>query len=105
MIIILIKTNLLKAWGSNMKKIAVITGGSSAPGMNAAIRTVVRRGIFSGLDVYAIQGGFKGLVNGDLIEMSLGSVGDIIHRGGTILHYSHFEDFAKDENQQKAIEQ
>ena len=88
-----------------MKKIAVLTGGSSAPGMNAVLRAVVRRGIFSGLDIYAIQGGFKGLVNGDINEMSLGCVGDIIHRGGTILQYSHFDDFKKEEIQQKAIEQ
>lgn len=59
--------------------------------MNAAIRAVVRRGIFNGLEVYVIQSGFKGLVDGDFVEMSLGNVGDILHRGGTVLHSSHFE--------------
>jgi 6-phosphofructokinase 1 len=88
-----------------MKKIAVLTGGGDAPGMNAAIRAVVRRGIFKGLDVYGIQHGFKGLIDGDFVKMSLGSVGDIIHRGGTILQYAHYENFKTAEIQQQAVAQ
>ena len=69
-----------------MKKIAVMTSGGDAPGMNAAVRAVVRRGISNGHRVYGIQRGYAGLLNGNnLVEMELGSVADIIHRGGTIL--------------------
>lgn len=88
-----------------MKKIAVLTSGSDAPGMNAAIRAVVRRGIFKGLDVYGVQHGFKGLVDGNFVFMSLGSVGDIIQRGGTILQNTHFENFKTDEVQKQALAQ
>lgn len=86
-----------------MKKIAVLTGGGDAPGMNAAIRAVVRRGLFKGLDVYGIQHGFKGLIDRDFVQMNLGSVGDVIHRGGTILQYAHYEDFKSVERQQQAV--
>ena len=69
-----------------MKKIAVMTSGGDAPGMNAAVRAVVRRGINLGCSVFGIRRGYAGLLNGNnLIEMELGSVADIIHRGGTIL--------------------
>jgi len=88
-----------------MKKIAVLTSGSDAPGMNAAIRAVVRRGIFKGLDVYGVQHGFKGLIDGNFVFMSLGSVGDIIQRGGTILQNTHFENFKTEEVQKQALAQ
>ncbi|MBO1515546.1 6-phosphofructokinase [Metabacillus bambusae] len=88
-----------------MKKIAVLTGGGDAPGMNAVIRAVVRRGIFKGLEVYGIHHGFKGLIDGDFVKMSKGSVGDIIHRGGTILQYAHFENFKTVDAQKQAIAQ
>ena len=69
-----------------MKKIAVLTSGGDAPGMNAAIRAVVRRGINKGLTVCGIERGYAGLLNGSsIMEFELGSVADIIHRGGTIL--------------------
>ncbi|MGM0874531.1 MAG: 6-phosphofructokinase [Bacillota bacterium] len=86
-----------------MKKIAVLTGGGDAPGMNAAIRAVVRRGIFKGLEVYGIQHGFKGLIDRDFVKMTLGSVGDIIHRGGTILQYAQYENFKLVEVHQQAL--
>ncbi|PLR81167.1 6-phosphofructokinase [Bacillus canaveralius] len=88
-----------------MKKIAVLTSGGDAPGMNTAIRAVVRRGIFKGLDVYGVRNGYKGLMDGDFISMSLGSVGDIIHRGGTILKTCRCEEFKSPMGQQKAIDQ
>ncbi|MED4069915.1 6-phosphofructokinase [Priestia endophytica] len=88
-----------------MKRIAVLTSGSDAPGMNAAIRAVVRRGIFSGLEVYGVQNGFRGLVEGHFISMDLGSVGDIIHRGGTILQNDYCENFQTVEVQKKALRQ
>ncbi|MCQ6281841.1 6-phosphofructokinase [Bacillus sp. EB600] len=86
-----------------MKKIAVLTSGGDAPGMNTAIRAVVRRGIYKGLDVYGVENGYKGLIEGEIIPMSLGSVGDIIHRGGTILKTSRCEEFKSLRGQQQAI--
>jgi 6-phosphofructokinase 1 len=68
-----------------MKKIAIITSGGDAPGMNAAIRAVVRKAIFSGLEVIGIQRGFCGLIDGEYTKMHLRSVSGIINRGGTIL--------------------
>ncbi|MEW9671860.1 6-phosphofructokinase [Ammoniphilus sp. 3BR4] len=86
-----------------MKRIAVLTSGGDAPGMNAAIRAVVRRGIFRGLEVFGVKNGFQGLMEGNFIPMNLGSVGDIIHRGGTILQSSRTERFKTAEGQQKAF--
>lgn len=88
-----------------MKKIAVLTSGGDAPGMNPAIRAVVRRGIYQGLEVYGVRLGFEGLMNGNYIPMDLGSVGDIIHRGGTILRSARSKEFRTDEGQTKALEQ
>ncbi|MDE3841223.1 6-phosphofructokinase (plasmid) [Bacillus methanolicus] len=88
-----------------MNKIAVLTSGGDAPGMNAAIRAVVRRGIFKGLDVYGVKNGYKGLMNGNFISMNLGSVGDIIHRGGTILQTTRCKEFKTAEGQQQALAQ
>ncbi|RKL66468.1 ATP-dependent 6-phosphofructokinase [Salipaludibacillus neizhouensis] len=87
-----------------MKKIAVLTG-DSAPGMNAAIRAVVRQGIGKEMDVYGIQGGLTGLIDGNIIEMSLEIVCDLIHRGGSVLQYSHFEGLENVDIQQKALDQ
>jgi len=88
-----------------MKKIAVLTSGGDAPGMNPAIRAVVRRGIYQGLEVYGVRLGFEGLMKGDYIPMDLGSVGDIIHRGGTMLRSARSKEFRTDEGQLKALEQ
>lgn len=88
-----------------MKTIAVLTSGGDAPGMNAAIRAVVRNGIYYGLTVKGVFRGYSGLIHGDFCEMELGSVGDIIHRGGTILHTARCEEFRTLEGQKKAVEQ
>lgn len=88
-----------------MKKIAVLTSGGDSPGMNAAIRAVVRKGIYHGLDVYGIYNGFHGLVHGNITKLELGSVGDIIHRGGTMLRSARLPEFAEKEVQKKALEQ
>lgn len=88
-----------------MKKIAVLTSGGDSPGMNAAIRAVVRKGIHEGLEVYGVYQGYAGLMEGNIKKLELGSVGDIIHRGGTILYSARSEEFKKDESQHKAIEQ
>jgi 6-phosphofructokinase 1 len=88
-----------------MKRIGVLTSGGDAPGMNAAIRAVVRKGIYHGLDMYGIKYGFQGLMDGNIDRMDIGSVGDIIQRGGTILFSARSETFITDEGQEKAIEQ
>ncbi|MBM7603622.1 6-phosphofructokinase 1 [Metabacillus crassostreae] len=86
-----------------MKKIAVLTSGGDSPGMNAAVRAVVRKGIHDGIEVYGIYQGYAGLMEGNIKKLELGSVGDIIHRGGTILYTARSEEFKKDESQHKAI--
>ncbi len=86
-----------------MKRIAVLTSGGDSPGMNAAVRAVVRRGIFQGLEVYGIYQGYHGLVNNSFSPLQVGSVGDIIHRGGTFLHTSRSEEFKTAHGQEKAV--
>ena len=86
-----------------MKTIGILTSGGDAPGMNAAIRAVVRSSIYYGCKVYGINRGYKGLIESDLVEMNLSSVGDIIHRGGTILKSSRCEEFKTEEGRQKAV--
>ena len=68
------------------KSIAVLTSGGDAPGMNAAVRAVVRAGINRGMRVFGIYRGYNGLLNGDIMEMNLRSVSDIIGNGGTMLY-------------------
>jgi len=89
--------------GTILKKIAVLTSGGDAPGMNAAIRAVVRQGIYRGREVYGVRHGYTGLMKGDFYPMDLGSVGDIIHRGGTILRSARSTEFKMTEGQQQAI--
>ncbi len=86
-----------------MKNIALLTSGGDAPGMNAAIRAVVRTGISRDLNVLGINRGFSGLINGDIIEMNMSSVADIIHRGGTILKTARSEEFKTEEGLRKAL--
>ncbi|MGR9049087.1 6-phosphofructokinase [Halobacillus faecis] len=88
-----------------MKKIGVLTSGGDAPGMNAAIRSVVRKAIYHGIEVYGIKYGYQGLIDGDIEKMELGSVGDIIQRGGTKLYSARCEEFKTEEGQLKGIEQ
>ncbi|GAA0429514.1 6-phosphofructokinase [Lentibacillus halophilus] len=88
-----------------MRKVGILTSGGDAPGMNAAIRAVVRKAIYHGIDVYGVKNGFQGLIDGYIEKMDIGSVGDIIQRGGTILHSARSEDFKHDEGQQKGMEQ
>ena len=67
-----------------MKRVAVLTSGGDAPGMNAAVRAVTRTAIYHGMDVIGFRRGYEGLIEGDVIPLTRSSVGDIIHRGGTI---------------------
>ncbi|GAB4074999.1 6-phosphofructokinase [Barrientosiimonas marina] len=88
-----------------MKKLGVLTSGGDAPGMNAAIRAVVRKAIYHNIEVFGIHNGFQGLIDGHIEQMDIGSVGDIIQRGGTILHSARCEAFVTDEGQSRGIEQ
>lgn len=88
-----------------VKKVAVLTSGGDAPGMNAAIRAVVRKGIFHGLKVFGIRKGYEGLIHGEFIEMNLGTVADIIHRGGTMLMTARSEEMMTPEGQKNAVAQ
>ncbi len=85
-----------------MHRLAVLTSGGDASGMNAAIRAVVRSAIYRGMEVYGVHQGFAGLLNEELIPMTAGSVADIIHRGGTILQTSRSEEFRTGSGQAKA---
>lgn len=88
-----------------MKKIGVLTSGGDAPGMNAAIRAVVRKSIYHGLEAYGVYQGFSGLLAGNIKKLELGSVGDIIQRGGTMLRSARCPEFEQKEVQKKGIEQ
>lgn len=88
-----------------MKRIGVLTSGGDSPGMNAAVRAVVRKAIFHDMEVYGVYNGYSGLISGNIKKLELGSVGDIIHRGGTMLYSARCEEFKTKEGQQKGIEQ
>lgn len=87
-----------------MKKIAVLTSGGDAPGMNAAVRAVVRSALHEGMEVFGVVRGYNGLIKGELIPMNLRSVSDIIHRGGTVLYTARSPEFCTEEGMQKAVE-
>lgn len=87
-----------------MKRIGVLTSGGDAPGMNAAVRAVVRKAIFNNLEIIGIERGYSGLINGEFREMNLSSVADIIHRGGTILRTARSERFRTPEGRKQAAE-
>ena len=86
------------------KSLAVLTSGGDAPGMNAAVRAVVRAGIYNGFKVYGVYKGYNGLLNGDVQEMNLRSVSDILSRGGTILYTARSKKFMQLEYQEQAAE-
>ncbi|MED4401186.1 6-phosphofructokinase [Metabacillus fastidiosus] len=88
-----------------MKKIGVLTSGGDSPGMNAAVRAVVRKSIYHNVEVYGIYHGYSGLIEGNIKRLELGSVGDIIHRGGTKLYTARCLEFKTLEGQKKGIEQ
>ncbi len=85
-----------------MKTIGILTSGGDAPGMNAAIRAVVRTGIYNNIRIMGIKQGYSGLINGDIVEMNLSSVADIIHRGGTMLRSSRSDEFQTEEGFKKS---
>ncbi|MGI5911003.1 MAG: 6-phosphofructokinase [Syntrophomonadaceae bacterium] len=87
-----------------MTRVALLTSGGDAPGMNAAIRAVVRSAIYHRFEVYGVYQGFEGLIVGHISPMTLGSVADIIHRGGTILRTSRSEAFKTYEGRARALD-
>ena len=84
-------------------KIGVLTSGGDAPGMNAAIRAVVRTGIYNKMEVYGILRGYSGMIDGDIIKMESKSVANIIQRGGTILKTARCKEFFTYEGREKAF--
>jgi len=84
-------------------KIGVLTSGGDSPGMNAAVRAVVRTGIYHGLEVYGIMRGYSGMVEDDIFKMESRSVANIIQRGGTILKTSRSKEFFTPEGRKKAF--
>ena len=87
---------------AKIKTIGVLTSGGDAPGMNAAIRAVVRVALYNSIEVMGVRRGYAGLIEGDLFRMDRSSVSDIIQRGGTILRTARCEEFKKEEVRQKA---
>lgn len=87
-----------------IKTIGVLTSGGDAPGMNAAVRAIVRTGIAKGFRMIGIQRGYNGLLNGECFEMNLRSVSEIIHRGGTVLYTARCLEFKTKEGQLKGYE-
>jgi 6-phosphofructokinase 1 len=90
---------------SKIKKIGVLTSGGDSPGMNAAIRAVVRTGIFHGLEVFGIRRGYQGMTEGDIFRMQTTDVSNIIQRGGTILKTARSREFMTSDGMQKAYDQ
>ncbi|MDR0570158.1 MAG: 6-phosphofructokinase [Clostridiales Family XIII bacterium] len=87
-----------------MKRIAVLTSGGDSPGMNTAIRAVVRGAIYNDMEVYGIKRGYEGLIAGDISEMNVSSVSDIIQRGGTVLHTARSAHFMESEGFKRATD-
>lgn len=86
-----------------MKTIGILTSGGDAPGMNPCIRAITRTAIYNGVKVLGFMRGYEGLLNGDVVEMNLSSVADIIHRGGTILRSARCDEFTTEEGLNKAL--
>ena len=89
----------------NIKKVAVFTSGGDSPGMNAAIRSVVRTCAYKNIECVAIYRGYQGMIDGDFKEMNARSVNNIINKGGTILKSARCEDFRTEKGRQKAYDQ
>ncbi len=86
-----------------MRKIGVLTSGGDAPGMNSAIRAIVRTGIIKGMEVYGIGHGYKGLIEGEVIPLDMRSVSGELHRGGTLLATARSKEFMTEEGFAKAL--
>ena len=87
-----------------MKKVAILTSGGDAPGMNACIRAAVRSGIYRGYKTYGVERGYTGLIEDDIFQMYPRSVSDIVQKGGTILHTARCPEFKDYDKRAKAAE-
>ncbi len=87
-----------------IKKIGVLTSGGDAPGMNAAVRSVVRTAVYNGIEVMGIRKGYNGLINGDIFEMNARSVSETLQRGGTILQTARCKEFCTPEGVARGAE-
>ncbi|MCW3124071.1 MAG: 6-phosphofructokinase [Flavipsychrobacter sp.] len=90
---------------NSIKNIGILTSGGDSPGMNAAVRAVVRTGIHYGMDVYGIRHGYQGMIDGDIFKMQTTDVSNIIQRGGTILKTARSKEFMTPDGMQKAYDQ
>jgi 6-phosphofructokinase 1 len=90
---------------NNIRKIGLMTSGGDSPGMNAAIRAVVRTAIYHNIEVFGIRRGYQGMIEGDIFKMEAKDVANIIQRGGTILKTARSKEFMTDEGMQKAYDQ
>jgi len=88
---------------SKISKIGVFTSGGDAPGMNAALRAVVRAAIYYKKEIYGIMQGYEGMIEGDIVKLGARSVGNIIQRGGTILKTARSKEFRTKEGREKAF--
>lgn len=88
-----------------MKKVAIMTSGGDAPGMNACVRAAVRGAVYHGIEIYGIYRGYDGMIEGDIVKMNSHSVSNIIQKGGTILKSARSEEFKTKEGRKKAYDQ
>lgn len=88
---------------NKIKRIGVLTSGGDAPGMNAAVRAVVRTGLACGIECIGIRRGWQGLINSDFVQLTRESVGHLLSRGGTILYTARSEEFMTEAGRQKAV--
>jgi 6-phosphofructokinase len=86
----------------SIKKVGVLTSGGDAPGMNAAIRAVVRSAVYNNIQVIGIKRGYEGLLSGEIVELGPRSVSDIVHRGGTFLLTARCQEMMNDEGVERA---
>ncbi len=87
-----------------MKRIAVLTSGGDAPGMNACIRSVVRTALYNNIDIYGVERGYAGLIKGEISRLGSRSVSDMIHRGGTFLRTARCPEFKDVDVQKQAVD-
>jgi len=88
-----------------MKKVAIMTSGGDAPGMNACLRAAVRGAVYHGIEMYGIYRGYDGMIEGDIVKMNSHSVSNIIQKGGTILKSARSTEFKTKEGRKKAYDQ
>ena len=86
-----------------VKRIGILTSGGDAPGMNAAVRAVVRTATALGIECVGIRRGYQGLINGDFVKLDASSVSHIIHKGGTMLYTARSQEFTTREGREKAL--